>query len=151
MQDLEHIGLIKSPHTSAGRVPTETGYRYYAQHLVETAEPDAAVKQAIQSQVSPSKGFSQLTKDVTSVLSHVTNCAALVTAPKRENDTLETMEFIRLSGNRVLVVMVTASGEIENRIMDVPEFISAEDLKKGRQNPFTPSLWATRWMKLRPP
>lgn len=131
MQDLEHMGLIKSPHTSAGRIPTEAGYRYYAQHLVETVEPEDAVKQAIQSQINPSKGLAQLTRDVTSVLSQVTNCAALVTAPKRDNDTLETMEFIRLSNNRVLVVMVTKSGEIENRMMEVPEFISADDLKKA--------------------
>lgn len=57
MQDLEGMGLIKSPHTSAGRIPTELGYRYYAQHLVETAEPEEAVKQAIQSQINPSKSL----------------------------------------------------------------------------------------------
>lgn len=131
MQDLETLGLIKSPHTSAGRVPTEMGYRYYAQHLVEASEPDEAVKAAIASQVSASKGLAQMTRDVTSALSQVTNCAALVTAPKHENDLLETMEFIRLSNNRVLVVMVTNNGEIENRIMTVPEFISAEDLRKA--------------------
>ncbi|PZP38751.1 MAG: heat-inducible transcription repressor HrcA [Pseudomonas fluorescens] len=133
MQDLEALGLIKSPHTSAGRVPTEMGYRYYAQHLVQSAVPDEVVKNAIASQINASKGLTQLTRDVTSVLSQVTNCAALVTAPKSENDPLETMEFIRLSNNRVLVVMVTKAGEIENRIMDVPEFISAEDLKKAAQ------------------
>lgn len=131
MQDLETIGLIKSPHTSAGRVPTEQGYRYYAQHLVQASEPDEAVKAMINSQISASKSLAQMTKDVTSALSQVTNCAALVTAPKHENDVLDTMEFIRLSNNRVLVVMVTKSGEIENRIMDVPEFISADDLRKA--------------------
>lgn len=133
MQDLEGLGLIKSPHTSAGRIPTESGYRYYAQHLVEASEPEEAIKQAIASQISASKSLTQLTRDVTSALSQVTNCAALVTAPKHENDPLETMEFIRLSNNRVLVVMVTKNGEIENRIMDVPEFISADDLKKAAQ------------------
>lgn len=131
MQDLETLGLIKSPHTSAGRIPTESGYRYYAQHLVEASEPDEAVKQAISSQISASKSLTQLTRDVTSALSQVTNCAALVTAPKHDHDPLETMEFIRLSNNRVLVVMVTKNGEIENRMMDVPEFISAEDLQKA--------------------
>lgn len=131
MQDLETLGLIKSPHTSAGRVPTESGYRYYAQHLVEAATPDEDVKAAIASQISASKSLTQLTRDVTSALSQVTNCAALVTAPKHDDDPLETMEFIRLSNNRVLVVMVTKNGEIENRIMDVPEFISAEDLQKA--------------------
>lgn len=131
MQDLETMGLIKSPHTSAGRVPTESGYRYYAQHLVEAVEPEQAVKDMIAGQISPSKSLSALTRDVTGVLSQVTKCAALVTAPKSENDPLETMEFIRLSGDRVLVVMVTKGGEIENRVMDVPGFISTDDLQKA--------------------
>lgn len=131
MQDLEQIGLIKSPHTSAGRVPTEAGYRYYAQHLVESTPPDEAVKAMLDAQVSNSKGLAALTRDLSSALSHVTNCAVMVTAPKSEDDALETMEFIRLSGDRVLVVMVTKDGEIENRIMSVPPFISTEDLQKA--------------------
>lgn len=134
MQDLEGLGLIKSPHTSAGRVPTEQGYRYYAQNLVKAEVPDEKVKAAIAEQVNPSKSLSALTRDVTGVLSHLTNCAALVTAPKRENDPLETMEFVRLSGNRVLVVMVTKAGEIENRVIEVPEFIDASDLEKAARN-----------------
>jgi heat-inducible transcriptional repressor len=131
MQDLEQMGLIMSPHTSAGRVPTEAGYRYYAQHLVESTPPDEAVKAMLNSQVSASKGLTTLTRDLSSALSHVTNCAVMVTAPKNENDALEAMEFIRLSGDRVLVVMVTKDGEIENRVMSVPPFISAEDLQKA--------------------
>lgn len=131
MQDLEQMGLIMSPHTSAGRVPTEAGYRYYAQHLVESTPPDEAVKALLTSQISASKSLSTLTRDLSSALSHVTNCAVMVTAPKNENDALEAMEFIRLSGDRVLVVMVTKDGEIENRVMSVPPFISAEDLQKA--------------------
>lgn len=134
MQDLEHLGLIMSPHTSAGRVPTEAGYRYYAQHLVETEAPEAAVRAALESQITPHKPVQALVQDVGSTLSTLTNCAALVSVPKQDNDPLEAMEFVRLSDNRVLVVMVTKGGEIENRVIDVPGFLSAEDLQLAARN-----------------
>lgn len=134
MQDLESMGLLTHPHTSAGRIPTEQGYRYYAQKIVEAAEPDSSTKAAIDDQVCASKSVSQLTKDVGSTLSALTNCAALVSAPKNDEDPLETVEFVRLSGERVLVVMVTKGGEIENRVIEVPGFISAEDLHKAAVN-----------------
>jgi heat-inducible transcriptional repressor len=131
MQDLEHMGLLTHPHTSAGRIPTAKGYRFYAQHIVQAETPDDAVKNALQAQLSPHKSIKQISQDVTSVLSQVTNCAALVTAPKAENDLLDTMEFVRLSGDRVLVVMVTKSGEIENRVIEVPAFIDAQELERA--------------------
>lgn len=131
MQDLEQAGLLMSPHTSAGRVPTEQGYRYYAQKMVEASEPNAAVKRELEAQVNPSKPMSVLVQDVSSTLSSLTNCAAMVSAPKSDNDPLAQMEFLRLGDNRVLVVMVTKAGEIENRVIEVPEFISAEDLQKA--------------------
>ncbi|MBI1308498.1 MAG: heat-inducible transcription repressor HrcA [Proteobacteria bacterium] len=134
MQDLEGMGLLTHPHTSAGRMPTEQGYRYYAQHLVEAEEPDAAVKKALEEQIHINKSSTQLSRDVTSTLSALTNCAALVTTPKNDNDPLENMEFVRLTGDKVLVVMVTKSGEIENRVIEVPAFIGAEDLQKAAKN-----------------
>ncbi|NBX86799.1 MAG: heat-inducible transcription repressor HrcA [Proteobacteria bacterium] len=131
MQDLEQMGLLMHPHTSAGRIPTESGYRYYAQKMVEASEPTAAVKKELEAQVSASKPMGVLVQDVSSALSALTNCAAMVSAPKSDNDPLAQMEFVRLSDNRVLVVMVTKAGEIENRVIEVPEFISAEDLHKA--------------------
>lgn len=133
MQDLEAMGLLTHPHTSAGRVPTAQGYRYYAQHLVQAEAPEEAVKQALAAQVNPGKGLRQISADISSVLSQVTNCAALVSAPKADHDPLETMEFVRLSGDRVLVVMVTKAGEIENRVIEVPAFIGVEDLEAAAQ------------------
>lgn len=134
MQDLEHLGLIMSPHTSAGRIPTEDGYRYYAQHLLETSAPDAAIKAALESQITPHKPLQALMADVGSTLSTLTHCAAIVSVPKQDNDPLETMEFLRLSDNRVLVVMVTQGGEIENRVIEVPTFLSADDLQAAARN-----------------
>lgn len=131
MQDLEAAGLLMHPHTSAGRIPTAQGYRFYTQRLVQAVPPEAAVRDALESQLSPTKSLRQITQDISSVLSQVTNCAAMVSAPQAAHDPLETMEFIRLSGERVLVVMVTKAGEIENRVMEVPAFISVDDLEQA--------------------
>lgn len=134
MSDLEDMGLLTHPHTSAGRIPTAAGYRYYAQNLVEADEPAAAVKQALTSQVSASKSLTALTADLSNTLSQLTNCASLVTAPRHEHDPLEHMDFVRLAGDRVLVIMVTKNGEIENRVIQVPAFVSADDLQKAAKN-----------------
>lgn len=131
MQDLEAAGLIKSPHTSAGRIPTEQGFRYYAQQLVQVDEPSTKMKKDLESQISASKPLGLIVKDLSSTVSQLTGCASMVSLPPRTNDRLEQMEFIRLSGDRVLVVMVSNTGEIENRIIEVPPFISTDDLQKA--------------------
>ena len=129
MQDLEGLGLLHSPHTSAGRVPTAAGYTYYSQQLVTAQAPDAATQAVIKDQITASKSLPQLRQDVGSLLAGLTNCAALVSMPQSAQEPLETLEFIRLSGDRVLVVLVDANGEVTNRMIDVPPFISAEDLQ----------------------
>lgn len=131
MQDLEHMGLLTHPHTSAGRIPTTEGYRYYAQHLVEVEEPSKAIKQSIESVINTGKSMPALVQELSGTISGITRCATLITIPKMENDPLEQMDFIRLSGDRVMVVMVTKGGNIENRIIDVPAYIGVEDLKKA--------------------
>jgi heat-inducible transcriptional repressor len=133
MADLEEMGLLGHPHTSAGRVPTAQGYRYYAQHLVQADEPDAAVKQALASHISGSHTMQALAHNLSQTISSLTNCATLITTPKAEHDPLQHMDFIRLSAGKVLVILVSKEGEIENRIIEVPEFISAEDLTVAAQ------------------
>ncbi|HEX2859959.1 MAG TPA: heat-inducible transcriptional repressor HrcA [Alphaproteobacteria bacterium] len=133
MQDLEHMGLLTHPHTSAGRIPTTQGYRYYAQHLVEVEEPSKAIKQSIESVIKTGKSMPALVHELSGTISNITRCATLITIPKMENDPLEQLDFIRMSGDRVMAVMVTKSGEIENRVMEVPAFIGADDLHKAAQ------------------
>jgi heat-inducible transcriptional repressor len=134
MQDLEGMGLLTHPHTSAGRIPTTEGYRYYAQHLVEVEEPGKAIKQSIQDVIQSGKSMPTLVQELSNTISSITRCASLITIPKLDNDPLEQMDFIRMSGDRVMAVMVTKSGEIENRIMEVPAFIGADDLHKAAQS-----------------
>lgn len=134
MQDLEVAGLLKSPHTSAGRIPTEQGFRFYAQNLLQVDEPSAKLKKDLEAQASASKPLPVLLKDISSTVSQLTGCASMLSAPTREDDVLEQMEFIRMSGDRVLVVMVSKAGEIENRIIEVPAFVSTDDLHKAAHN-----------------
>jgi heat-inducible transcriptional repressor len=131
MQDLEALGLLTHPHTSAGRIPTAQGYRFYTQSLVKVELPERAAQEALKAQLSPNKSLRQITQDVSAVISQLTNCAAMITAPQAAHDPLEQMEFVRLSPERVLVVMVTKAGEIENRVIEVPAFIGVEDLEKA--------------------
>ena len=131
MQDLEKKGYLTHPHTSAGRVPTESGFRYYATQLVEVDQLNDDLKKDIRSVVTQKKEMKSLIKDASNLIGELTGCAGLVTAPKFEKDPLEQIEFVRLSGDRVLVVMVTLSGKIENRVIEVPAFIDMEDLNKA--------------------
>ncbi len=131
MQDLEKQGLITHPHTSAGRMPTEDGYRYYATELVHIDEVDANIKKQLSAQIQPGKSLQQTITDVSNTLGQLTGCASLVTAPKHNEDPLENIEFIRLSGDRVLVVMVTTNGTIENRVIHVPAHVDLAEINKA--------------------
>jgi heat-inducible transcriptional repressor len=134
MQDLEHLGLLTHPHTSAGRIPTTQGYRYYAHHLVEVTEPEKAVREALAETVNARKNLPAIVQDLSGTISQLTHCASLITTPKREDDPLEHMDFVRLGGDRVLVIMVTKGGEVENRVIEVPAFIGTDDLAKAAKS-----------------
>jgi heat-inducible transcriptional repressor len=135
MGDLEGLGLLMQPHTSAGRIPTAQGYRYYAQHVVETESPTAAAKQALDAHFNTAAGtnLEVLTHKLSGTISSLTNCATLITTPRAEHDPLEHLDFIRLSAGKVMVILVTKEGQLENRVIEVPEFISADDLHKAAQ------------------
>lgn len=131
MADLESLGLLSSPHTSAGRVPTEDGYRYYVKNLVQANPLDAKMRGEIDRAVLTGKPINEVMKDVSTTLSQLTSCAGLVMAPRAEEMTLEQIEFVRLGGDRVLVVVVSQTGDIQNRIINVPAHISLDELKRA--------------------
>ncbi len=131
MADLEDIGLLSSPHTSAGRMPTQAGLRLYVDGLMQTgnisAEDKTAIKAACQ---SSDQSINMLYDRASSLLSGLSSCASLVVAPKLE-DPVKQIQFIQLEPGRVLVIIVTQNGLIENRIMDVPLHLSYSDLEKA--------------------
>ena len=120
MQDLEFLGLLESPHVSSGRVPTEVGLRLFVDELLEVKQIEDAEKEHLRAAASDGSGDVQgLLDRVGSVLSRLTNGASLVLTPKAEAP-IKHVEFVSLSPDRALVVLVTEDGKVENRMFSPP-------------------------------
>ncbi|MEM1352283.1 MAG: heat-inducible transcriptional repressor HrcA [Pseudomonadota bacterium] len=120
MQDLEYLGLLDSPHVSAGRVPTQLGLRMFVDGLLEIGDPDDMDREKIDATVmSNAEDVSGILDRVGSALSGVTHGASLVMTPKREAP-IKHIEFVSLSPDRALVVLVFADGHVENRLFEPP-------------------------------
>ena len=120
MADLEEFGLLFSPHTSAGRLPTERGLRLFVDGLLEHGNLTHEERQHIESQCAATgRSMPEVLEEATGMISDLSRCAGLVVAPKL-SEPLKHIEFVSLGIGRALVVLVTASGIVENRIIDVP-------------------------------
>ncbi len=116
MADLEEMGLVRSPHTSAGRVPTALGYRLFIDTLM-VVQPLGSVRvQQLEHQLQPDQP-SRLLMQASNLLSELTHFAAVVATPKRTAFTVRQIEFLRLSEKRVLLIIVMPDGEVENRVL----------------------------------
>ncbi|WP_300011449.1 heat-inducible transcriptional repressor HrcA [uncultured Roseobacter sp.] len=120
MQDLEYLGLLDSPHVSAGRIPTQLGLRMFVDGLLEIGNPDETDREKIDATLgSNEQDVGGLLDRVGSALSGVTHGASLVLTPKREAP-IKHIEFVSLSPERALVVLVFADGHVENRLFTPP-------------------------------
>lgn len=119
MQDLEEAGLLAAPHTSAGRMPTETGLRLFVDGMMQAAEPSAEERRAIEARVSEPGPIEDALAAATAALSGLSACAGLVLVPKRET-VLRQFGFVALSPTQALAVLVGGDGSVENRVVDLP-------------------------------
>ncbi|WP_299780010.1 heat-inducible transcriptional repressor HrcA [uncultured Roseobacter sp.] len=120
MQDLEYLGLLDSPHVSAGRIPTQMGLRMFVDGLLEIGNPDETDREKIDATLgSNEQDVSGLLDRVGSALSGVTHGASLVLTPKHEAP-IKHIEFVSLSPERSLVVLVFGDGHVENRLFTPP-------------------------------
>jgi heat-inducible transcriptional repressor len=120
MQDLEYLGLLGSPHVSAGRIPTHLGLRLFVDGLMETGPVDTADRARIEAAVPPVESdVTTLLDQVSATLSGITRSASVVLAPKQEK-AIRHIEFVPLSPERALVVLVFADGHVENRVFTPP-------------------------------
>ncbi len=119
MQDLEYLGLLGSPHVSAGRIPTQMGLRMFVDGLLEIGDLTAEDRDMIDASADGQTEVSSLLDRVSSTLSGITRGASLVLAPKHEAP-IKHIEFVGLDPQRVLVVLVFADGHVENRIFHPP-------------------------------
>lgn len=130
MSDLEHLGLIFSPHTSAGRLPTETGLRFFVDSFLEIGDVSEADRRAIDAQVRAQGGghsFETVLLEASQLLSGLTQGAGLV-ATSKQDLRLRHIEFVRLEPTKALVVIVGDGGQVENRIIDLPPGVTASSL-----------------------
>src|SRR3954469_17522106 len=127
MQDLEELGLLSHPHTSAGRVPTESGLRLFVDGMMQAAEPSAEERAAIEGRIERGGPVEEALSAATAALSGLSACAGIVLVPTRE-PVLRQLGFVQLSATQALAVMVGAEGTVENRVVDLPPGITASAL-----------------------
>ena len=132
MSDLEAMGLIHSPHTSAGRVPTQKGYRLFVDSLVavQTIE-QLELSQFKQEIAGVEKNTQEVLSSASSLLSQITRMTSVVMVPRHERVTLRHLEFLPLSEGRVLVILVTNLDEVQNRIIQTDLSFSESELRQA--------------------
>jgi len=132
MADLEELGFVASPHTSAGRVPTDKGYRFFVDTLLQLRPLDDAATAEMRRHFEASRDNStELIATVSQLLSSATQLAGVVTLPRARQASVTQMEFVGLSENRVLVVLVFNDREVQNRIIQLERHYSADELKRA--------------------
>jgi heat-inducible transcriptional repressor len=132
VSDLEELGFVSSPHTSAGRVPTIKGYRFFVDTLIKLTPPRGEELLRFSQSLNEVSGDPQaLALSVSNLLSAVTSLAGIVTVPRRAQTALRHIEFLPLSGQRVLAILVINEREVQNKILNVPRDFGADELRRA--------------------
>ncbi len=128
---LERLGLLAQPHTSAGRVPTDTGYRYYVAHLLETPELSPAEKQAIRRRFEASRQeIDQWLRITTTVLAEISRAAALATLPQARRSHFKHVELVAIRDAVVLMVLVLEAGTVKQQILTLDRPLEQTELSR---------------------
>jgi heat-inducible transcriptional repressor len=131
MADLEQLGLIYAPHTSAGRLPTELGLRFFVDALMQVGDLNENERRQIEAQVAGAgKSVENVLSEASGLLSGLTHAAGVVLTAKA-NPRLKNIEFVRLEPQRALVVMVGEDGQVENRIVNLPTGLPTSSLTEA--------------------
>lgn len=131
MSDLEEMGFLHQPHTSAGRLPTEKALRFYVNNILKVKSLDRREKDRIRKRYKFSElEASDIVKQTSEVLSVLSRHVSIVSAPKLVGTVLKHIEFIRISRNRILVIFVSQSGFVQNRIIEDKDDIPQSELDK---------------------
>ncbi|MEI6305699.1 MAG: heat-inducible transcriptional repressor HrcA [Deltaproteobacteria bacterium] len=131
MANLEEMGLLVSPHTSAGRIPTEKAYRFYVDSLVALRQVSRDEKKQIISRCRQAGGgISSILKETSRTLSTLSNYIGLVVSPKFNSNVFRQIEFLRIGHRRVLAILVSTNGVVQNRLVETDEDIVEDDLVK---------------------
>ncbi len=131
MAALEEEGLIAAPHTSAGRVPTEAGYRYFVQKLIGESELTPAEQRTIRHQFHQSRlDIEEWLRLATSVLAHTAHSASLITLPVASRARFKHLELVHTQGRLVLMILVLGGGDVRQQMLTLAEPVSQEELSQ---------------------
>ena len=129
MAALEQEGFLHQPHTSAGRVPTDKGYRFFVDHLASPSSLDAAQRQQVKSFFASAHGaIEEMLKDTTQLLTNLTDYAAVVVGPPHEATTIRSVQLVGLAPRSALLVVVLSNGAVEKAVVDLAEETGDERL-----------------------
>jgi heat-inducible transcriptional repressor len=132
MADLEELGYLHAPHTSAGRVPTVRGYRFFIDALLRLKPLENQQIEILRRRIDPpARDGAELARSVSDLLSGITHLAGVVMLPRRNAVTLRQVEFLPLSENRVLVILVLNTQEVQNRIIQTRRPYGAVELQQA--------------------
>ena len=128
MGDLEELGLLVSPHTSAGRIPTAQGYRIFIDTMMEVKPIETAALDPLRENLEVDANPDAIVKTAISYLSNLTQMASVVTVPRRSVTTFRHIEFLNLNDGRVLAILVVNEKEVQNKVIPVDREYSQEEL-----------------------
>jgi heat-inducible transcriptional repressor len=129
LAELEELGYLEKPHTSAGRVPTDQGYRFFVDSLLQLKEPAARERELIQQGFAGgSAGVDERLQEASKVLHHLTHHASVVLTPRPNAVLLSRIEFVRLRNDKVLAILVGQGGQVQNKLLAIDFTLSADEL-----------------------
>ena len=133
MSKLESLGLVDSPHTSAGRIPTQAGYRFFIDKMMEVNDLGSKARKAISDSLGADKTSSGLIQCATDILSNITHLTGVVSLTHSAPAEIRHIEFMRLSEHRILVILVINKDEVHNKVIQVDRDYSDDELKRATQ------------------
>jgi heat-inducible transcriptional repressor len=129
MSKLEQQGLVTAPHTSAGRIPTEEGFRLFVDSMLEVTPIKRELVAEMKKQLNSDKGTDHLLSNAGQMVSQLTQMAGIITIPRPNQAALRHIEFLPLSDHRVLAIMVINEKEVQNRVLHLDREYSADELR----------------------
>ncbi|RMH19048.1 MAG: heat-inducible transcription repressor HrcA [Gammaproteobacteria bacterium] len=130
LADLEEMGLVASPHTSAGRVPTTKGYRLFVDSILQVKARDSQEIRLLKQQLDPENSVENLLETASKLVSELTQMAGIVTLPKRERIILKHIELLKLPSQRLLVILVLDDGEVRNCVIEAKKSYTPAQLER---------------------
>lgn len=130
LSDLEEAGYLVQPHTSSGRVPSETGFRAFVDALVSIKAVSTAHRRAVGRTLGALGPHADLVQEAGELLSSLTGAVSVITRPRPEEEELDQLRFMLLRAGQVLAVLVTRAGTVQNRVLPLPEGVEASELER---------------------